>query len=338
MGLVKRSFFLLRALAAVTRTRFITHRPFLLSHLVTKRCNCNCPICLWRGKSSDELSTEQVLSIYKDARRNGLAALVLWGGEPLLREDIVQIVQAAHEMGFVTLLITNGYRLAELAKDISLSLDALIVSIDFPSDKHDEFRGYPGLFRKAVDGIQAVKHANPSMKLSINCVLTRLNGDEIKGMISLSEALGVSITFESMNTYMPFSTRNVSPFKLSEEDESEIFKQIRRYKKRGHRINNSFAYLDTFIGGKKRYECHSLEVGLCLQSNGDVRVCLSQQPLTNLTKTSIGELLRMKEYREYQRQSLKCCICNDYGTVENSHLWRFNPQAVLGAAFTFLTR
>lgn len=139
MGWVKRSFFLLRALAAITRTRFITHRPFLLSHLVTSRCNCNCPICLWRGYSGDELSTEQALSIYEDARQHGFAALVFWGGEPLLREDIVQMVQAAHEMGFVTLLITNGYRLPELAQDISLSLDALIVSIDFPFEKHDKY-------------------------------------------------------------------------------------------------------------------------------------------------------------------------------------------------------
>ena len=188
-----------------------------------------------------------------------------------------------------------------------------------------------------MDGIQAAKQANPSMKLSINCVLTKMNRDEIKGMIRLADKLGVSITFESLNTHMPFSTRDASSFKLPPEDESKIFKQIRSYKKKGYRINNSFAYLDTFIGGKKRYECHSLGVGLCMQSNGDVRVCLSQQPLGNLTKTSIGELLKMKEYKEYQRQSLKCCICNDYGTVENSHLWRFNPQALLGAACEFLT-
>jgi len=333
----RRVLFLLKAFIAVIRTRFITHRPLLLSHLVTSRCNCRCPICLWRGYSEEELSTDQVLSIYEDARRNGFAAVVLWGGEPLLRDDIVQIVRGAHEMGFVTLLITNGYRLEEMAPELCPNLDALIVSIDFPSEEHDLFRGYPGLFRKAVRGIYRAKQVKPKMKISINCVITKLNGRHVKGMISLADRLGVSIAFESMNTYMPFSTRNASSFKLPPEEESEIFKLIRRYKLRGHRINNSLAYLDTFIGGKKRYKCHSLEICLTLQPNGDVRICLSRKPLANLVKTPIGEVLKMREYREYQRLSHRCHICNDYGTVEYSHIWNFNPKALLGAAFTFLT-
>lgn len=333
----RRAFFLLRGLIAVLKTRFITHRPFLLSHLVTSRCNCSCPICLWRGYGEGELSTDQVLSVYEDARHNGFAALVLWGGEPLIRDDIARIVRGAHEMGFVTLLITNGYRLEEMASELCPNLEALIVSIDFPSEEHDLFRGYPGLFQKAVRGIHRARRVNPRMKISINCVITKLNGRYVDEMISLADRLGVSITFESMNTHMPFSSRNASPFKLPPEEESEIFKRIRRYKLRGHRINNSLAYLDTFIGGKRRYECHSLEVCLTLQPNGDVRICLSPDPLANLTQTSLREVLRMKEYKEYQRLGHRCHICNDYGTVEYSHIWRFDPRAIMGSAFTFLS-
>jgi MoaA/NifB/PqqE/SkfB family radical SAM enzyme len=338
MNWVRRSIFLLRAFIAVTRTRFVTHRPFLLSHLVTSRCNCQCPVCLWRGSAEYELSTEQVFSIYRDAKKNGFAALALWGGEPLIREDIVRIIQSAHRMGFVTLLVTNGYRLSELAMDISPSLQGLIVSIDFPSEKHDEFRGYPGLFRKAVDGIRAAQRANPDMKLSINCVLTRLNGNEVKGMISLADKLGVSITFESMNTQMPFSTCDVSSFKLSAEDEGEIFRQIRHYKVQGHRINNSFAYLDTFISGKRKYECHSLEVSLFVKPNGDVLTCIGREPLANLTEVPIGKLLKSSRYREHQKVSRRCCICNDYGTVECSYIWKLKPRAILDLASTFLSQ
>jgi len=334
----RRLGYLLRGLWAIVRTRFISHRPFLLSHLVTSRCNCSCPICLWRGYSDEELSTEEIVSIYEEAREEGFAALVLWGGEPLLRDDIDRIVRAAHEIGFVTLLITNGYRLPELADLICPYLNALIVSIDFPSERHDLFRGCPGLFGRAVAGIEKAKEVNPDMKLSINCVITRLNKDEVEGMIDLADRLGVSITFESMNTRMPFSSRDATPFKLSPEEESQVFELIRRYKLRGHRINNSIAYLETFIGGKKRFECHSLEVSLCLQSNGDVRICLSPRPLANLREVSIGEVLRMRELREYQRLGRRCHICNDYGTVECAHVWRFNPQALLGAAFAFLSR
>lgn len=338
MYLINRSFLLFNTFYSIIKARFINHNPFLLSHLITSRCNCRCPTCLWRGYTEDELTTEQVLSIYKDARRNGFVALTIWGGEPLIRNDITKIVQGATNMGFVTILITNGFRLPELASYIAPNLKALIVSIDFPSEKHDEFRKYSGLFRKAINGIQATKRANPNLKLSINCVITSLNKNEIKDMIMLAKDLDVSIAFESMNVQMPFSMYNASEFKLPPEEESRIFSQIRDYKRKGYKINNSFAYLDTFINGKRKYTCHSLEASLSLQANGDVRICLAKKPLANLTKIHIAEVLKMKEYREYQKLGHQCYICNDYGTVECANIWRMNPKSILGSVFVFLKR
>ena len=335
---INRSSLLLKALYNILRSRFINHNPFLLSHLITFRCNCQCPTCLWRGYTKDELTTEEILSIYKSARQNGFVALTLWGGEPLIRSDITQIIQSASDMGFVTLLITNGFRLPELASYIAPNLKALIVSIDFPSEKHDEFRGYPGLFKKAIDGIQLAKLANPNLKLSINCVIMSLNKNEIRDMIMLAKELDVSITFESMNVQMPFSELNASKFKLSPDEESEIFSQIRKYKLQGYKINNSFAYLDTFIGGKSKYICHSLEASLSLQANGDVRICLTNKPLANLARTDISKVLKMKEYRVYQKLGHQCCICNDFGTVECANIWNMNPKSLLGSFSVFLKR
>ena len=80
---------------AVARAR---GRPWILSHLLTDRCNAACRTCLWRGGpapeeadraalgdgrlSPSELSTDEVSWLYRQAGALGVAQLVVWGGEP----------------------------------------------------------------------------------------------------------------------------------------------------------------------------------------------------------------------------------------------------------------
>ena len=79
---------------AIARAR-LSGTPIVLSHLVTGRCCCKCETCLWRDLGGgDELTADQIVEVYRDAAACGIALLSLWGGEPLLRPDLPQIVQA----------------------------------------------------------------------------------------------------------------------------------------------------------------------------------------------------------------------------------------------------
>src|SRR5512143_3400883 len=88
-------------------------RPHTLSHLVTGRCNGRCATCLWRDPSRGELDTEAVRWLYHEAGRAGMAQLVLWGGEPLLRADLPELLDAAREAGLLITVITNGWLVEE---------------------------------------------------------------------------------------------------------------------------------------------------------------------------------------------------------------------------------
>lgn len=77
----------------------------------TFRCQCNCIHCYAHGRGvnqGDELTTREVKSVLDQARRLGVLQVAFSGGEPLLREDIVELVRHAHDIGLLTRISTNG--------------------------------------------------------------------------------------------------------------------------------------------------------------------------------------------------------------------------------------
>src|ERR1700720_1960651 len=85
--------------------------PFWLLLELTYRCPLHCPFCynpVDFAKASRELSTDDWLRVLKEARALGAVQLGLSGGEPLVRDDLEEIVGEAHALGFYINLITSG--------------------------------------------------------------------------------------------------------------------------------------------------------------------------------------------------------------------------------------
>ena len=142
-------------------------RPYVVSWNLTYRCNLACEHCyLDAGPTPlvgtenfadrSELGTEECFKVIDDIA--GFApecVTILTGGEPLLRRDILEIVQRAAERGLWVVVGTNGVRITENlarrladtgARGLSLSLDAL------DPDRHDRFRKVRGAWRNTVEG------------------------------------------------------------------------------------------------------------------------------------------------------------------------------------------
>ncbi len=322
-----------RVLPAMVRGR-ISNRPFLLSHLITQRCECGCDFCLWKG-SSEELSTHELFQIYRDAKDAGFIATTFWGGEPLIREDFPDILRHAHELGLMTVLITNGYSLPSKAAVVTPFLNTVIVSIDYPSTFHDSMRKKEGVFERAVEGIKEVRARNKDCKVFINCVISKFNRNKVEEMVFFADKLGVSISFESLNTKEIGFAGDAASLKLTAAEESEIFAVLRSYKQRGYRVNNSYTYLDTFIGGKKRYKCHARKMILTILPNGDVRNCLDGRPYANVRQRALKQILRMPELRRHQKEAEACFCCNDTGVIESSYFWKLKPEVLLNTLKLF---
>jgi MoaA/NifB/PqqE/SkfB family radical SAM enzyme len=127
---------------------WMVRRPLVVSFEVTNSCTCWCRHCDHGGPADEPRLTPAGISHWMKALHPGV--IQISGGEPLMRDDILDCVRAAQQFGGMpyTMLVSN---FSEMTKDKYLALknagiDQFSVSLDFPDDRHDGFRGYPGLY------------------------------------------------------------------------------------------------------------------------------------------------------------------------------------------------
>jgi MoaA/NifB/PqqE/SkfB family radical SAM enzyme len=127
---------------------------------VTYECQCDCVHCgaaLSRDRSRKELDTGEIKHLIDECRGVGTESIGFFGGEPLLREDILELILHARSRGFCTNLDTNGYLLTEnVGRALKTAgLDIIGVSLDSSDpDTHDRLRGREGIFSRATGGIR----------------------------------------------------------------------------------------------------------------------------------------------------------------------------------------
>jgi putative heme d1 biosynthesis radical SAM protein NirJ2 len=168
----------------------------LISWNTTKKCNLFCRHCYRDSSSaadmSGELSTAEGLKLITEIRKAGFRLLIFSGGEPLLRQDILDLIAQARAEGLIPAMGTNGTLLSrETASELKKAgLQGIAISVDSLDRKyHDDFRGQEGAFDKTQSGIENALRAG--LKVQINLTLTEKNQDELEKMISYYENKGV---------------------------------------------------------------------------------------------------------------------------------------------------
>ncbi|AKX46373.1 pyrroloquinoline quinone biosynthesis protein PqqE [Thiopseudomonas alkaliphila] len=163
--------------------------PFWLLAELTYRCPLQCPYCSNPtdfAHSKQELSTEQWISVFEQGRKLGAAQLGFSGGEPLVRQDLAELVKAARDLGYYTNLITSGIGLTE-ARLQSLSeagLDHIQISFQAAdASVNDMLAGSKKAFSQKLAMAKAVKAAGYPMVL--NFVIHRQNIAQIEQIIAL---------------------------------------------------------------------------------------------------------------------------------------------------------
>lgn len=163
--------------------------PLWLLAELTYRCPLQCPYCsnpLEFAKENEELTTEQWVSVFRQARAMGSVQLGFSGGEPLTRKDLPELIAAARDLGFYTNLITSGIGLT--AKRLDQFAQAGLDHIQISFQASDEtlnaaLAGSKKAFAQKLAMAKAVKaHGYPMV---LNFVLHRHNIDQIDKIIEL---------------------------------------------------------------------------------------------------------------------------------------------------------
>ena len=174
-------------------------RPIVLSFEVTDACSCYCRHCDHGGPRDESRNLKPA-----DYRRymSVLRPCVVQvsGGEPLLRNDVVEIVRNIKQGSGVpyTILVSNWSHMTE-EKYLELravGIDQFSVSLDFPDERHDDFRRLPGLYsrlEKLVPRLASLGHDD----IVLNSCITSANLAEINRLADKAKEWGVNISYSS---------------------------------------------------------------------------------------------------------------------------------------------
>jgi MoaA/NifB/PqqE/SkfB family radical SAM enzyme len=180
--------------------------PNMMSLAVNDECDARCEHCSFFGGVEDPtravLTTAQMREAIRQGQELGVSVLNFVGGEPLLRADLPEIVSAVDKNLTTTILFTNGSLLADKAAALRRAgLDSVYVSIDSADPaENDRFRGFPGLYERAVAGIEQALRTG--MSVGIACTLTpeSFRRGEMDRLVKLGKRLGVHevLLFDAM--------------------------------------------------------------------------------------------------------------------------------------------
>ena len=273
----------------------ITHtQPLWLLAEVTYRCPLHCAFCYnptdYDKHTQNELSTEQWINALRDARKMGAIQLGISGGEPLLRDDIEEIVIEAKKLGYYSNLITSGVGLTE--KRIQAfkegGLDHIQLSMHDITEEINNFITNTKTFELKKKVAAMIK--NHGYPMVLNVVIHRYNIGHIKEILEMAEALGADYVELANTQYYGWSLVNRSqlmPLKEQIDEAERITNEFRQ--KVGNKMKIFFVVPDYFGDRPKKCMNGWGEVFMIVTANGDVLPCHSARVLPNMQFPNVRE-------------------------------------------------
>lgn len=155
---------------------------------VTQRCNLKCVHCYadaTTAATTDELSFLQAKKMLDDLAEFGTPVILFSGGEPFLRSDLIELVFYATRLGMRAVISSNGTLItADKARELKQAgISYIGISLDGIETIHDEFRGMPGAFKAAMDGITLAQNAG--IKVGLRLTINKANVSQIPAIFDL---------------------------------------------------------------------------------------------------------------------------------------------------------
>ncbi len=167
----------------------LPNKPLWLLAELTYACPLQCPYCsnpLEFAKYKNELSTDDWKRVLREARKMGAAQLGFSGGEPLVRQDLEELIAEARQLGFYTNLITSGLGMDEkrIKAFKDAGLDHIQVSFQASSEELNNLIAGTDAFQHKLEMARMVKKHGYEMVLCF--VLHRQNIDQIRDVLDLA--------------------------------------------------------------------------------------------------------------------------------------------------------
>lgn len=161
----------------------------------TFTCNGACPHCAVSSTSAEtegKMSTEEWLKVFREMGRIGVFTMTISGGEPLLLDNLEDLIRGAVENGMKVTVNSNGSLFNEkrLQSLIDAGVSGFQLNVDgVNAETHDSFRGIPGLFQKNMDLLTWLK--NTDLDVQVATHITTRNINQVTAIMQLLHTKGV---------------------------------------------------------------------------------------------------------------------------------------------------
>lgn len=305
---------------------------------VTNRCNLACEHCFYKSnvnKKVCELTVAEIEKIHLSLR-NKIKGVTITGGEPFLRDDIVEICRIFQKNGSVSNIniITNGYMPEMIRSKFKHILEnrpegqqlMITVSLDGFERTHDQIRGVQGAYKMVIATIDLLKgllKENNGFTIRVALTLMNLNYNEFIDFYNfVTKELGVQFTFNWFREdfvgglspeLINYSDSRGAQCKLPSLDVCEDIHQFIQEEKWENLVLNLINQytLETLRNKKMLFPCVAPDLNLVIYPDGGVSFCEMLKPFFNIRDFDydLKKMLRSPRWRKAIHQINKCfCI------------------------------
>lgn len=301
--------------------------PISVTFNITDNCNSKCITCnQWKNKSKNELSTKEIIDILRQLRKIGVYGVGFVGGEPLLRDDLPNIISSAKDMGFYRIsLTTNSILLTEEKSKILLDcgVNDIGVSIDGIGITNDIIRGINGAYDKSISAINILIDLRKKYKylnIRLSTTLINQNINQIESIVKMCKNMKIKISFNLPdNTSYFLSGINLPDLWINDRKKLyDIVKKLHIIKNEYSDVLDSHVSLNYicryFNNPKKKYiPCLKGYISIYIDPQGNIfSGCWALKPMGNLRNNSLDCIIYNVRYIDRLKQMFmkKCPRCS----------------------------
>lgn len=280
---------------------------------ITNSCNLRCRMCQIPLGDSTEMSTQDWKELISDAAALHPANIVFSGGEPLLRDDIFELIAYANKFKINTCLVSNGTLIDDdTARRISASgIGVVNISIEGQEDIHDYLRG-KGNYRKSCQALRNLSRYK--IETTIAAIVCRHNYKSLPYVMKLAKDAGVTtVKFQPFSDIFLVQKDKRKDFILPEgegEDINKTIEEIISLSKKYNISTNPANYLYNIPeylsnrGGVVKKNCPALWNSCPIAYNGDIYPCwvLSNNVIGNLKSSRFYEIWDSRRHNLMRQQ------------------------------------
>jgi Fe-coproporphyrin III synthase len=304
-------------------------------------CNCRCVMCdIWKSNHDlRQLTENDIQDMMATLKKMGTQQVLMSGGEALLNSNFFRFCEILKKESIKISLLSTGLSLQKNAEQLVNWVDDVIVSLDGDETMHNEVRNVPGAFKKMADGINALKKADPRLRVTSRTVIHRLNYALWPAIINSAKAIGIDqvsflpadVSSHAFNRAQLWSAPRQNEILLSQEDLEKLRTVIRTLfidhkadfankfiAETKEKIHNIYFYYASFYGLNEVpfKKCNAPWVSTVVEADGSVRPCFFHEAYGNIKTASLDKIINSPDAIAFRKnldmakdETCSKCVC-----------------------------